>query len=269
MNDKSKILNLNEAAIETIDLAGNGETRANEISEIKNRSSKYRHLFFDLDHTLWDFESNAKESLVELYRTFELDRKLIMQFEEFYNTYSRHNNILWDRYQKGYVSSDDLKWKRMWRTLLDFKIADELLAKEMSARFLEILPTKKKVFDYTFEILEYLTSKNYSIHIITNGFEKTQWSKLNNSNLSKYFKHVITSEISNSVKPKKEIFEYALGKTNGLLEESIMIGDNPDADIQGAINAGMDTIFVNHIGANCLLKPTYTICHLRELESIL
>ncbi len=268
MDNKSKILNLNTDTTETIGLQVKEEYKANEISDMKRPSSKYRHLFFDLDHTLWDFESNAKESLVELYKIFELDRKLIMQFEEFYATYSKHNNILWDRYQKGYVSSEDLKWKRMWRTLLDFKIADEILAKQMSAQFLEILPTKKKVFDYTFEILDYLTQKDYSIHIITNGFEKTQWSKLNNSNLSKYFKHVITSEISNSVKPKKEIFEYALNKTNGILEECIMIGDNPDADIQGAINAGMDTIFVNHLGAECNLNPTYTIHHLRELEAI-
>ena len=268
MNNKSKILNLNAEPNEVIDQPIIIEIKATENSGIKAPLSKYRHLFFDLDHTLWDFDSNAKESLVELYKLFELDRKLIMQFEEFYATYLKHNTNLWDRYQKGYVTSDDLKWKRMWRTLLDFKIADEALAKEMSAQFLEILPTKKKVFDYTFEILEYLTHKNYSIHIITNGFEKTQWSKLNNSNLSKYFTHVITSEISNSVKPKKEIFEYALNKTNGILEECIMIGDNLDADIQGAINAGMDTIFVNHIKANCLLKPTYTIHHLRELESI-
>ncbi len=268
LNNKSKILNLNAGDSGTIVLPFEEEVLGNEISGMKDQSSKYRHLFFDLDHTLWDFESNAKESLFELYKMFELDRKLIMRFEEFYDTYSKHNSILWDRYQKGYVTTDDLKWKRMWRTLLDYRIADEALAKEMSAKFLEILPTKKKVFDYTFEILEYLTQKNYSIHIITNGFEKTQWSKLNNSNLSKYFTHVITSEISNSVKPKKEIFEYALNKTNGILEECIMIGDNPDADIQGAINAGMDTIFVNHLRANCVLKPTYTIHHLRELESI-
>jgi len=87
----------------------------------------------------------------------------------------------------------------------------------------EILPTKKKVFDYTFEILEYLAGKGYAIHLITNGFEKTQWSKLNNSNLAKYFTHVITSEISNSMKPQKEIFDYALKKTNGNIEECIMI----------------------------------------------
>ena len=139
----------------------------------------------------------------------------------------------------------------------------------MSAQFLEILPTKKKVFEYTFEILDYLTEKKYSIHLITNGFEKTQWSKLNNSNLSKYFTHVITSEVSNSLKPKKEIFEYALKKTGGKIRESIMIGDNQNADILGAQNAGMDTIFVNHINVDCKVKPTHIIHHLKELESIL
>ena len=268
MENKSKILNLNEEFSKGIVMLSTEKTNSPGNDSLIDPSSKYRHLFFDLDHTLWDFESNAKESLGELYKTFELDRKLIMHFEEFYETYSKHNNILWDRYQKGYVSSEDLKWKRMWRTLLDYKIADEGLAKQMSVHFLEILPTKKKVFEYTFEILDYLTRKNYQIHIITNGFEKTQWSKLNNSNLSKYFNHVITSEISNSVKPKKEIFEYALNKTDASIEECIMIGDNLDADIQGAINAGMDTIFVNHIGAKCHLNPTYTIYHLRELEEI-
>ena len=230
---------------------------------------KYRHLFFDLDHTLWDFDANAKESLFELYNVFKLESKAIGPFNFFYSTYLNHNAILWSRYEKGYITNEELKWRRMWRTLLDFKIADEELSKEMSAHFLEILPTKKKVFDYTFEILDYLTQKNYSIHLITNGFEKTQRSKLNNADLSKYFTHIITSEISNSVKPKKEIFEYALKKAGGKIEESIMIGDNLNADIMGAQNAGMDTIFVNHINAECNAAPTFTIRHLKELESIL
>lgn len=230
---------------------------------------KYQHLFFDLDHTLWDFEANAKESLFELYEIFKLESKAIGPFDFFYKTYLNHNAILWSRFEKGYISTDELKWRRMWRTLLDFKIADEQLSKEMSGYFLEILPTKKKVFDYTFEILEYLTEKKYHIHLITNGFEKTQWSKLNNSQLSKYFTHVITSETSNSVKPKKEIFEYALNKCGGKMEESIMLGDNLNADILGAQNAGMDTVFVNHTNIHCSEKPTYIIRHLKELESIL
>lgn len=230
---------------------------------------KYRHLFFDLDHTLWDFDANARESLFEIYNFFKLESKAIGSFNLFYNTYLNHNATLWRRYEKGYISNEELKWRRMWRTLMDFKIADEKLSREMSTLFLDSLPGKNKVFEYTYEILDYLTDKNYSLHVITNGFEKTQLSKLNHSNLSKYFTHVITSEISNSVKPKKEIFEFALRACGGKVGESIMIGDNLDADILGAQNAGMDSIFVNHINADCHVAPTYIIRHLKELESIL
>ena len=153
-------------------------------------------------------------------------------------------------------------------SLLDFKIGDEQLAKSLSIRFLDILPTKKEVFPYTKEILQYLTKKGYVIHLITNGFEKTQWSKIRNSGLDTFITHVITSEGSNSLKPQKEIFEFALRKAGAQLKESIMIGDNLDADIQGAMNAGMDTVFVNHINAVTKLKPTHTVTHLKQLENI-
>jgi putative hydrolase of the HAD superfamily len=229
---------------------------------------KYKHLFFDLDHTLWDFDANAKETLTELYQIFNLREKINTPFEDFYPSYLFHNEVLWDRYHKGLITADELKWKRMWRTLLDFKIADEILARELSGKFLEILPTKKILFPYTIEILDYLKERTYALHLITNGFEKTQWSKLNNSGLGGYFTHVITSETSNSLKPKKEIFEYAMDKANASLPESIMIGDNLDADIQGAMNAGMDSVFVNHINASTALNPTYIVTHLKELEQI-
>jgi putative hydrolase of the HAD superfamily len=231
--------------------------------------NKYKHLFFDLDHTLWDFDSNAKETLIEIYALFQLEKKGVTPFEDFYKKYLHHNEILWDRYHKGFITSDELKWRRMWRTLLEFKIGDEQLAKNISAQFLELLPTKAKLFPHTIEILDYLTAKQYQLHLITNGFEKTQWSKLHHSGLGKYFTHVITSETSNSLKPKKEIFQYAINKAGATLTESIMIGDNQDADIQGAINAGMDSIFVNHIRAAPQLSPTYTIHSLKELETIL
>lgn len=230
--------------------------------------SRYKHLFFDLDHTLWDFDANAEETLAELYSFFELKDRIQASFKDFFPKYLFHNEVLWDRYHKGLISSDELKWKRMWRTMLDFKIADESLAREMSGKFLEILPTKKLLFPYTIEILDYLKAKDYDLHLITNGFEITQWSKLNNSGLNGYFTHVITSEGSNSLKPKKEIFEFAMYKANSSLPESIMIGDNLDADIQGAMNAGMDSVFVNHINAVPEIKPTYTVTHLQELENI-
>ena len=229
---------------------------------------KYKHLFFDLDHTLWDFDANAKDTLIEIYAVFKLDEKGVVPFEDFYKLYKIHNEILWDRYHKGFISSEELKWKRMWRTLLEFKIADEPLAKIMSEKFLEILPTKKILFPYTIEILNYLSEKKYQLHLITNGFEKIQWTKLNNSGLTNYFTHVVTSEKSNSLKPKKEIFEYALNEAGAQLHQSIMLGDNLDADIQGAINAGMDNVFVNHIETTTTLQPTFTITHLNQLTSI-
>jgi putative hydrolase of the HAD superfamily len=230
---------------------------------------RYKHIFFDLDHTLWDFDANAKATLTDLFAFFELDKRVAAPFDDFYRKYLYHNEILWDKYHNGLITAEDLKWKRMWRTLLDFKIGDEVLSKQLSAKFLEILPTKKILFPHTTELLDYLLEKKYVLHLITNGFEKTQWSKINNSGIAKYFTHMITSEVSNSLKPKKEIFDYAMSKAGAALKESIMIGDNLDADIQGAINAGMDCVFVNHINATAHVQPTYTVYHLRELEGIL
>ena len=204
-----------------------------------------------------------------MFHEHELEQKIEAPFPDFFEKYLHHNKVLWDRYQKGFISTDELKWKRMWRTMLEFKNGDEQLARSMSKVFLDILPTKQHLFPHTKELLQYLKDKGYEMHIITNGFEKTQWSKIRNSGLDQFFSHVITSEGSNSIKPEKEIFEFARTKSGALHEHSIMIGDNQDADIQGGINAGMDTVFVNHILEEQRVPSTYTVKHLQELESIL
>jgi putative hydrolase of the HAD superfamily len=229
----------------------------------------YKDLFFDLDHTLWDFETNSKETIQELYTTHRLADLGIVDFDGFYSTYSAHNHRLWDRYTKGFIKQEELRWKRVYLSLLDFKVANEALAKEMSLAYLEILPNKKHLFPYTIEILDYLKEKDYKMHLITNGFESVQFKKIKNSGLQDYFIEVITSEASNSLKPQKEIFEYALKNAKASVEKSIMIGDNEFADIQGGINMGMDTVFVNHIQAIPTIPATYTITHLKELETIL
>lgn len=233
---------------------------------------KYRHLFFDLDHTLWDFEANSRQTLEELYTELQLEEKGINDFDLFHKQYLLHNDKLWERYRNGYIKVDELRWKRMWLALLDFKIANEPLAREMGVRFLDSLPTRKILFPYTFEILDYLVDRQYKLHLITNGFEVTQHSKLKYSGLDKYFGHVITSEGSNSLKPHKEIFDYAFQKTGANPGESIMIGDTMDVDILGAMNAGIDQVHVNHLtkqveeinGKN----PTYTVYSLKEMETI-
>lgn len=229
----------------------------------------YKDLFFDLDHTLWDFETNSKETIQELYLTHRLADLGIVDFDGFYDTYSAHNHRLWDRYTKGFIKQEELRWKRVYLSLLDFKVADEPLAKAMAQSYLEILPNKTHLFPYTIDILTYLKQKGYQMHLITNGFESVQFKKIKNSGIDSYFTEVITSEASNSLKPHKAIFEYALKNTNAKIAESIMIGDNESADIQGGINIGMDTIFVNHIQVVPTVPATYTITHLKELETIL
>jgi putative hydrolase of the HAD superfamily len=138
----------------------------------------------------------------------------------------------------------------------------------MGTKFLEALPIRNILFPYTIEILEYLKDKGYDLHLITNGFENTQHTKLRNAGLSGYFGQVITSEGSNSLKPHKEIFDYAFRKTGANPAESIMLGDSIEVDIQGAINAGIDQVYIDHLGIAPAITPTYTVHSLKELEKI-
>ncbi|WP_205508430.1 YjjG family noncanonical pyrimidine nucleotidase [Longitalea arenae] len=229
---------------------------------------KYQHIFFDLDHTLWDFETNSRQTLEDLYHSYDLSSKGVHSFELFYKGYFLHNEKLWDRFRKGFIKIDDLRWKRMWLTLLDFKIGDQNLAMDMAKRFLDLLPTRKTLFPHTVEILTYLTGKGYKLHLITNGFEQTQHYKLRNAGIHSFFGEVITSEGSSYIKPNKEIFHYAFEKTKALPETSIMIGDNVEVDIQGAINAGIDQVYMNHLNIAPSIQPTYTVYSLKELENI-
>jgi putative hydrolase of the HAD superfamily len=230
---------------------------------------KYKHLFFDLDHTLWDFDANARATLQQLHFDLKLVDKGIHDFDQFHKNYLQHNEKLWARYRNGQIRQDELRIKRMWLTLLDFQIADEDLTRQLSELFLQLLPTRTILFPDTKEVLHYLTNKGYQLHLITNGFEKTQHAKLQHSGLSIFFKEVVTSEGSNSLKPQKEIFEYALSKTKAKVDESIMIGDTLDVDILGAMNVGMDQVHVNYNNSKQDFQPTYTIKKLQELQLIL
>ena len=230
---------------------------------------KYKHLFFDLDHTLWDFDANARATLEQLHIDLRLVDKGVHDFDQFYKNYLQHNDRLWARYRNGYIKQEELRIKRMCLTLLDFQIADEELARQLSELFLQLLPSRTIVFPDTKEVLQYLTDKGYQLHLITNGFEHTQHSKLKSSGLDSFFKEVITSEGSNSLKPQKEIFEYALSKTGGSAEQSIMIGDSLEVDIAGAMTVGMDQVQVNYNGAKHEFQPTYTITALKQLKEFL
>jgi putative hydrolase of the HAD superfamily len=230
---------------------------------------KYKHLFFDLDHTLWDFDANARATLEQLHLELKLADRGVNDFEVFHKNYLQHNEKLWARYRNGYIRQEELRIKRMWLTLLDFHIADDELTRQMSELFLQLLPTRTILFPDTLDVLDHLTSKGYSMHLITNGFEKTQHSKLASSGLAKYFRVVVTSESSNSLKPRKEIFEYAMDRTGATVKESIMIGDSLEVDVAGAMAVGMDQVHVNFNDSPQDFQPTYTIRTLNELKEIL
>ncbi len=230
---------------------------------------KYKVLFFDLDHTLWDFETNSIATLRHVYHECELANHGIEDFDDFNVVYHEINDKLWDKFRKGLMSREDLRWKRMWQTLLHYKMNREDIAKVMAERYLEILAEQQAVFPFTHEVLQYCKDKNYELHLITNGFEATQKMKLKNADLQKYFDQMITSEMAMSMKPKKEIFHFALQATNARVEESLMIGDALDVDILGAQHVGMDSVYFNPHKNPHHEQPTYEITCLSELTSIL
>ena len=227
----------------------------------------YKHLFFDLDHTLWDFEKNSEITLRKLYDEFCLSEKGIEKFDSLFLSYNKHNDKLWERYRNGYIKRDELRWKRMWLMLLDYKIADTALAHELGSAYLELLPTQTCLIPHAQELLDHCRGR-YELHLITNGFETTQRLKLQYSGIASYFTHMITSEKSNSIKPKPDIFDFALNVSGARKEESIMIGDAVDIDVYGAINAGWDSVYYNPNGVKHERKPTYEVAHLSELMEV-
>ncbi len=231
-------------------------------------SKIYKHLFFDLDHTLWDFDKNSENTLKQLFDEYDLSSRGIPDFKSFVEVYSMHNERMWERFRNGYIKREELRWKRMWLTMLDFKIGDTALAYELSAAYLEILPTQTMLTPFAKDLLDHCKGR-YIMHLITNGFEATQWQKLQFSGIASYFDVVITSEKSNSLKPHRQIFDYALSATGATAEDSIMLGDALEIDVLGAFNAGWDQVYYNPAKKVHDRKPTYEISCWSEMMLIL
>ncbi len=226
--------------------------------------SKYRHLFFDLDHTLWDFEKNSMETLQELFQLYQLDGQGI-PFSRFVEIYHGHNKIMWQQFEAGKINRIELRIGRFHKTLMEFRIDDYTKAARMAEVYLEILPEKTNLMPGCKQLLEHLVP-NYQLHLITNGFTKVQKKKLHNADLLTFFVQLITSEDAKAQKPEKEIFDYAYNLTGARPHESLMIGDNPTADMGGAFHSGMDRIFFNPTGMEkCAVPINLEISDLREL----
>ncbi len=188
-------------------------------------------------------------------------------FEEFLSFYKDYNHHLWDLYKLGKIKKDVLSVERFRGTLKKFNIYDEKLSYHIADDYVSISPTKTKLFPDTIEVIEEL-SKNYQLHIITNGFSEVQFVKLTNSGLAPYFKHIITSEMVGVQKPNIEVFKYSLSKAGAKVADSVMIGDDQAVDIIGAINYGLDQVFVDFHYQKLICEPTWHIHQLKELLKI-
>ena len=229
---------------------------------------KIKHLFFDLDRTLWDFEKNSHEELVSIYEKNKLHQKGISLKEEFIKVYKEINDECWELYRNNQMSKELLRSERFRRTLHYFGITDQALSEEIGNQYIENSPKRTTLIDGTLDLLDYLKGK-YQMHIITNGFEEVQFLKLNNSGLSNYFDVVITSEAVGFKKPNPIIFEYALTKANAKANESVMIGDDLQTDIKGGLNAGMECIYYNPHNVQHNLSLLADIQQLHAMKLIL
>lgn len=229
---------------------------------------KYKHIFIDLDRTLYDFDLSTRETFLELFDKFGLYERGVTPFEKFYELYLKNNLALWDQYRKGEVKKRFLNVHRFHITLLAFGINDRAFAGRFASDYRHLSPRKKALFPNVIEVLEYL-HKKYTLHIITNGFDDVQEIKIKANELEKYFTTITTSEEAGAKKPEKRIFLYALKKAGALPEESLMIGDDLEVDIEGARQVGIDGLFCNFDNISHNKPTTFEVKEMVEIKDIL
>jgi putative hydrolase of the HAD superfamily len=230
--------------------------------------SKYKHVFFDLDHTLWDFETNSRQALTIIFDENRLLEKGVPSFQKFHEKYQPINDRYWARYHNGYATKDQVRNGRFYDTLKEFGIDDKPLAEIMATAYVQLSPKMTALFPDAIEVLKYLQQK-YKMHLITNGFAEVQWIKIEHSGLRPFFEHIIISEEVGTQKPDKAIFEIAMQRSGASTDACIMIGDNYNTDIIGAKNAGIDQVFFNPGKNRKREAVTYEISQLKELLDIL
>jgi len=234
-------------------------------SKHPNSATKYKHIFFDLDHTLWDFDRNAEETLLELYDTYGLASLGITSAEAFIEIYTRNNHQLWAGYHLGKISKQTLRETRFKKTFTDMGIEPEFIPQEFEDDYVRLCPYKTNLFPFAHEVLEYLQGK-YTLHLISNGFKEATTVKVSNTDLAKYFQNIIISELVGVNKPDKAIFTHAIELAGAEIHESLMIGDSLEADVYGALSFGMDAIYFNPM---CLPKPKDVPLQVNSLKDLL
>ena len=229
---------------------------------------KYSCLLFDLDHTLWDYETNSEETLQTLFHQYELQQKGVSSFKFFFETFGRINTHLWNLHDKGLIGQQVIREERFHKVLTEAGLEDYALSLRFSTDYLKELPKKKNLLPHAKETLDYLHAK-YPMIIVTNGFDEIQSTKLHSAGILHYFKNIVTSQRAGSKKPSKEIFEFALGEAGYPNSRAVMIGDNLLTDMAGARTFGMDSIYFNPTRQPHRENVTFEIESLHELRTLL
>ncbi|WP_270088223.1 YjjG family noncanonical pyrimidine nucleotidase [Sphingobacterium sp. SYP-B4668] len=227
-----------------------------------------KDIFFDLDHTIWDFDKNAAETLHELFFKYQFDKLFNHQTADlFISTYTTNNHRLWNLYHHGKIDKPTLRQARFGDTFSQLGVDPLLFPSDFEEEYLIMCPQKTNLFPNAHETLSYLKER-YNLHLISNGFKEACEVKLMKSNLEQYFEHIFISELVGVNKPDPKIFQHALRATGGVSALSIMVGDSIDADVRGAQNVGIDAIFFNPHQSAIPIDVKHSITDLGELRQV-
>ncbi len=231
------------------------------------RGTGKKDIFFDLDHTIWDFEKNASETLMELFDTYRFHSFGIGSAELFIDTYNRNNHRLWALYHHGKITKSELRETRFSDTFRELGIDPGWFPPAFEEDYLQRCPQKTNLFPHAHETLGYLRER-YTLHLISNGFGDAAETKVTRCDLKKYFSTIVISEVVGYHKPHPEIFHYAVGNAKTAIVDSVMIGDSLDADIRGAQHVGMDAIYFNPNKTDVPPDVKRSISELDELRQL-
>lgn len=230
---------------------------------------KIQHIFFDLDNTLWDHRRNAYLTIKDLFEKEEIGLKYNINFEEFHSVYHEINEKLWEDIRDGIIDKEYLRKHRFYDTFNHFGVDDPELAMYFEEHFLDKILNYNELVEGAEYILEYLKAKNYTLHIISNGFKEVTERKCILSGIDKYFQTITSADTVGVRKPRPEIFEYSLNLSEATKENSILIGDDWVADVVGAQNFGMDVIFFDVLKENKSEEGLKVITHLLQIKEYL
>lgn len=226
---------------------------------------KIEHVFFDLDHTLWDFDKNSGLTFEKIFKLNNVN----IEIDDFLRIYMPINLEYWRLYRDEKVTKEALRYNRLKKSFdkLNFEISDALIDK-LAIDYIDNLSSFNHLFEGTFEILDYLKSK-YQLHIITNGFDEVQMKKMKSSKIIHYFDAIVTSDSVGVKKPNPKVFNFALKKANATAENSVMIGDSLEADINGALNVGFKAIHCVFNDETATDKNVTSVANLLEIKQYL